>query len=715
MKTTSTATYSAAANENLFGISEKVTQAIQEALQFINSYPNPHAAPLRLAISQQLSISQDEVVIGSGSAELISLLIRAICKSNQPNAILSTEPTYPLYKHEAEALGVKYNTAPLNSGYEFDIEALLRQVDASTRLLFISNPNNPTGTYLTQAQIEQLVKETPAHVVLALDEAYVEFADAPDYGSGLPYLYQRENLVLLRTFSKAYGLASMRVGYMVAQQPLLGRIMQVKQPYNVNHLAQVSALAALDDTAHLTYTLDQTAAGKLHLQDILDKLGVQWWPSQGNFLYTDAGIPVLPVAEQLQEQGIQIRSNSDSNFGARITVGPKVHQQHLYEQLKNILAPENIWADNVLAEILRTGYQIAAAEQEAPTPAVAALAQLANGDGNAAERIALAYLRAFSAHLSEHGHAHTGNLYNSTYGVTDMISAFNVLMKSTPLVTFGHHLANLAIADSVAGTTEVHILDLGIGSGLQWLHLMELLASRANGTVSLKITGVDIPAVGDDPAIRLRMTGEMLQEAAGKSGISFTYTGIAQKLEEINLLDLTYSASETLVINSAFTLHHLPDQLTTEIDYRDRILRQIKALNPALLTLTEPDSEHNRLNFLPRLRESLRHYYTVFDVLDTLLPPLLPERQVIEQEFFGREIINVISCEGINRVERHERNEAWQQRMIRNGFTPAVSKISPENLAQALDLHENFTLKENGAGYTLCWKNTPVVAATLWT
>ncbi|MFD2514893.1 histidinol-phosphate transaminase [Pontibacter locisalis] len=708
-----TAVYSAAANENLFGISEEVSAALKEALTAIYRYPDPHAEPLRQAISQRLHVSPDEVVVGSGSAELISLLIRALCKPYPEASILSLEPTYPLYRYEAEGLGIVFDTAPLTSSYDFDIYAILSKITASTRLVFLSNPNNPTGAHLTQLQVEQLVREVPDHVVLVLDEAYIEFVDASDYGSGLPYIQERKNLAVLRTFSKAYGLASMRVGYLVANNALLSKVMQVKQPYNVNHLAQVAGLAALNDTNHLNYTLSETAAGKVHLQEILNNLGVHWWPSQGNFLYVDAGIPAAPIVAQLQERGVHLRSSS-SKFGVRVTVGPKAHQDYLHEQLKNILSPEKIWADTVLAQILKTGTQLANSDESAATKELTSLSQLANGDGTAAERIALAFVHAFTTCLGTNGHAHAGNLYSSTYGVTDMISAFNVLMKSTPLVTFGHCLANIAIADAVAGASEIHVLDLGIGSGLQWLHLMDMLADRNAGDIKLRITGIDIPAAGEEPAVRLRLTGEQLQDYADNKGLNFTYTGIAQKLEDINLQELPFSPTETLVVNSAFTLHHLPDQLVLEQDYRDRILQQIKALAPALLTITEPDSEHNRLSFMPRLRESLRHYYTVFDVLDTLLPPSLPERKVIEQEFFGREIINVISCEGVNRVERHERNEAWLQRMVRNGFKAADTQISPESLVQALNLHENFSLENNGAGYTLCWKNTPVVATTFW-
>ncbi|RIJ34032.1 histidinol-phosphate transaminase [Pontibacter oryzae] len=714
METSAQLHYNGSTNENLFGISAKVADALQHAITFTHTYPNPDASALSSAIAARLAVNPSQVAIGSGSAELISLLVRAICKPHPDSNIVSVMPTYPLYRLEAEALGVHYKTAPLNSKHELEIECLLQQIDEKTRIIFLANPNNPTGNYLTQPQLERLLQEVPPQVLLVLDEAYVEYTTAPDFTDGMAYLSQYPNLVVLRTFSKAYGLAALRVGYLVAQEQLVQKILTVKLPYNVNQFAQMAALAALEDQEHLNHTVSETLISKAHLQQLLDACGVQWWPSEGNFLYVDAGVPAAGVVAGLAQYGIRVRE-MDSKFHFRITVGTHENQQHLHEKLNDILAPAQIWPDKALAQILETGYQLPNIEDVFQgLAAVADLAETANSIGTAAERIALAFARAFSACLGPEGNEHAGNLYSSTYGETDMISAFNVLVKSTPLVTFGHLFGNLAIAKATEQSNDIHILDLGIGSGLQWLHLLDVLAARPGKAPKISITGVDIPASTGTPDARLRQAGCMLQQHAARLGLEFHYSCLAKRLEDVTLQDLYFSPTETLVVNSTFTLHHLPDKLQGEVDYRDKVLQQVKALKPAIVTLTEPDSEHNKLNFLPRLRESLRHYYTVFDALDTLLPRFMPERQVIEQEFFGREIINVISCEGSQRVERHERHEAWRQRLARNGFAPADHLIKPKDIHQALELHPNFSLQPNGAGYTLCWKGTPVVAATAW-
>jgi len=705
--------YQAGSNENLFGVSPKVKDALQTALTGIYSYPHPDAAPLRAAIAEKLHIRPSEVIVGSGSAELISLLVRAYCQPFYESTVLSISPTYPLYRMESEALGVHYESVPLNSSFNFEPDFLLAAVDTSTRICFISNPNNPTGSYLNRSQLERLIRELPAHVMLVIDEAYIEYVTATDYADALEFRNLRQNLIVLRTFSKAYGLASLRVGYMVARENILQRILQIKQPYNVNQLAQVAAQTAIHDQDFLKYTLKATAAGKAHLQQELDLIGVQHWPSEGNFLLIDAGLPARKVYEHLLQHNIQVRLTEDP-FALRVTVGKKEHQDRLISVLNKLLHPITLMNDTKLARVLQAGQLLAEVNSQTNDTAIIDNLKLqAVEDGNASDRITLAFARALEARTAE-GTMHSGNLYSSTYGVMDMISAFDVLVKETPLVTFGHAFSNFSIARAVADDQHLHLIDLGIGSGIQWIHLLELLAHRPTGKPRLHITGIDIPAATGDPEQRLQQTGKMLLQKAEALGIEFTYKGIASKLEDIDLLTLDIQPEEALVINSALTLHHIPDQLVTATDERDKVLLQIKALKPRIFTLTEPDSEHNKLDFLPRLRESLRHYYTVFDVLDTLLPKQMPERFVIEQEFFGREIVNVISCEGPARVERHERSSSWFSRLKKIGFKPVLQDGLAHAVEDELQLHENFDLEAVEAGYVLHWKQTPVIASTAW-
>ncbi len=706
--------YRADANENLFGASPRVTEALQQALHNLHHYPSPDALPLREAIAGKFGVTIEEVLVGSGSAELISLLIRTFCRPVHTSSILSVSPTYPLYQAEAEALGVKYKAVPLDSNYQFDADAILAAADATTRLCFISNPNNPTGSFLAQAQLEKLIYTLPAHVTLVLDEAYAEFATDPNFRSALNYLHQRPNLVILRTFSKAYGLAALRVGYMIAQAALVQEIAQVKQPFNVNHMAQVAAVAALQDEDFLAYTLNETQAGKAHLQQILHKLGIHYWPSEGNFILADAGLKAQQLYDTLQQRGIQVRQTQDP-FALRITVGPPEHQLYLERTLEEILTPAALADHQHLAPILEAGKAISVSDEAQAIAIVQGFANADHAAGSSAERAGLAFARALETRLTLNNHYHMGNLYSSSIGETDMISAFSVLIRATPLVTFGHQFANLTIARQVEKAERIHILDLGIGSGLQWLHLFDILATRPEGAPEVSITGIDIPAPGDDYERYLNETRDRLLAYAGARGIRLNYKAIASRLEDVNLLDLSIEPDAVLVVNAAFTLHHIPDQLVSEDNYRDFILRQIKELQPAVFTLTEPSSEHNKLSFMPRLRESLRHYYHVFDALDTLLPPHLPERKTIEQEFFGREIINVVAYEGSERVERHERHEAWQHRLNRTGFTPLQPGEFAPAIASALNLHEHFSLEPNIAGYTLHWKGTPIVASTAWT
>ncbi|MBD1396995.1 histidinol-phosphate transaminase [Pontibacter sp. JH31] len=704
--------YCAASNENLFGTSPKVMEALQQALFQINSYPHPDAAPLRTVLASKLGIRPSEILVGSGSAELISLLVRRFCSPSRVESVLSLSPSYPLYRQEAQALHVPFRIAPLTSAYEVDVHSLLSKVDDSTRLCFLCNPNNPTGTYLPMSELEYLLRKLPPHVILVVDEAYIEYVTAPDYGDALALLPQFPNLVILRTFSKAYGLASLRIGYMIAQEGVIEKVLQVKQPYNVNQLAQVAALAALADGHFLNQTLAATRCGKFKLEQALQRLGVQYWPSQSNFLLLDAGIKAEVIDRHLLEHQIQSRRTEDS-FSLRITVGPDENQLYLIAMLENILHPTALYPQQpLLAQVLATGNSLQHDTADA-SEKINELITAASGLHNAADRVALAFARALAAR-NQQTTLHAGNLYNSTYGVMDMISAFNVLVNATPLVSFGHRFANQIILSAIAGANKVYLLDLGIGSGLQWFHLLEQLAKLPGGSPSLHLTGIDIPDSAEEPARRLQETGIRLEEHARRLGIPFSYEGIASRLEDFDLSTLRIAPEQALVINSALTLHHIPDQLVAQPDERDKVLRQIRALKPLVFTLTEPDSEHNKLDYLPRLRESLRHYHTVFDVLDTLLPQDMPERQIIEQEFFGREIINVVASEGADRVERHERSDAWQRRLVRNGFGPIAHPDLAQDLTDELRLHPDFSLVQNGAGYTLHWKGTSIIASTAW-
>ncbi|EJF09093.1 GRAS-like transcription factor [Pontibacter sp. BAB1700] len=706
--------YQAATNENLFGSSPQVLAAMQQALTSIHGYPTPDAADLRHALAKKLGVQADEITVGSGSAELISLLVRRFCGHDKDGEVLTFTPSYPLYCQEARALRIPCTEIPLTSAFRIDMQAFMRQLRPSTRLCFICNPNNPTGTYLTSAELEEVLDRIPAHITVVVDEAYIEYVTAPDCADAVSMLSRYPNLVVLRTFSKAYGLASVRIGYMIAQRHLIEQIHEVKQPYNVNQLAQVAALAALDDEHFLHMTLEATQTGKTKLEQALQKIGVQFWPSQGNFLLLDAGgYSADDIHSYLLANNILVRRADHHTL--RLTIGPDEHQLYLLQMLQELLHPSRVYATQpLLAQVLDLGYQVQDQPEEAVVNAHDLLNRAAEQTG-AEGRIAQAFARALALRCQQSTTKASGNLYASNFGEMDMIAAFNVLVTATPLVTFGHRFANHSILSAIAGKSSVYLLDLGIGSGLQWFHLMEQLAAMPGERPALHLTGIDIPDHSNpDPAYKLQATGSRLSAHAERLGLDFSYTYVATRLEDFDLQSLEIDASHTLIVNAALTLHHLADELVAIPDQRDRVLQQIRALRPQLLTLTEPDSEHNRLDFLPRLRESLRHYHTVFDVLDTLLPADMPERRVIEQEFFGREILNVVAFEGGDRVERHERLDAWQHRLTRNGYKPAPLQVTAAQIRQELNLHSQFSLAPHTAGYTLHWKGTNIIAATAW-
>jgi hypothetical protein len=333
--------------------------------------------------------------------------------------------------------------------------------------------------------------------------------------------------------------------------------------------------------------------------------------------------------------------------------------------------------------------------------------------GDATERLIAVFTRGLEARLYGDTSGQ-GNLYDRITCPEDMIAAFEVLVQSTPLVTFGHRAATTAIAAALDSAEAVHLVDLGIGVGSQWPALIRQLGHRTGGAPRVRLTGVDLPASSDDPEAALREVGRRLQEAAKAAGVSLHYHMRATRVETLEAAALDLHDDECLAINASLALHHVPDGRVDPAAPRDAVLRRLRALEPAVVTLVEPDAEHNTLPFLPRLWESLRHYGTVFDVLDTLLPRDLRERQTIEQAFFGSEIMNHLGGEGAARMERHERHSQWARRLREAGFRARPMAPYRAEVEAALTLQENFSVMEIDEALVLAWQGVPILAASAW-
>ena len=299
-----------ASNENPLGTSPKVHSAITHALSEVARYPDPHCFELREKVAAYYDVPQAWLGFGNGSNEVIDLLIRIFCEPGE--AIITSQQAFIAYKICAQAARVNVVEVPMTSDLCFDLEALaqsLQKNSESARLIFIANPNNPTGTYVTHDQLLEFLKRVSFYknTLVVLDEAYNEFVRAKDYPRTRELLNNFENLVLIRTFSKVFGLAGLRLGTLIARPRIIDFFDRVRNPFNVNSLAQVASVAALEDKDFLTQSQKLTWEGLDYFYDRLSKLGLKYWPSQANFVLFELSQPAQNVYEALLKKGVIMR------------------------------------------------------------------------------------------------------------------------------------------------------------------------------------------------------------------------------------------------------------------------------------------------------------------------------------------------------------------------------------------------------------------------
>ncbi len=323
-----------ASNENPLGPSPLAVEAAVRALTDAHRYPDAAAYGLRQRLSAQHDTPMEQIIHGNGSNELIELLIRTF--TTPADHVVFADPSFVVYKLASLAHGVQFSAVPLRD-YTHDLDAMLEAVTGKTKLLFVANPNNPTGTHVGRVAVEKFLKAVPAHVVVVMDEAYLQYADAPDYPDSLSLRGTRERLVVLRTFSKIYGLASMRVGYAIGPTDIVDYMNRVRAPFNVGAVGQAAAIAALDDVAHLDTSREQNRAQRDRLLREIPRLGVKVAPTQANFVFVDAGRPGREVYAAVLRKGVIIRPLGPSNF-LRITVGTEQENDRLLAALGEVLS-----------------------------------------------------------------------------------------------------------------------------------------------------------------------------------------------------------------------------------------------------------------------------------------------------------------------------------------------------------------------------------------
>lgn len=324
-----------ASNENPVGCSPKAAQAVIDLLPEISRYPLGDAFYLRRTVSEFYGIPGDKLLFGTGSNEIIELAIRTFLKDGEH--VLSPAPSFSVYGIISQAAGISCKWVPVQKNFKFDFEALAAAIDDKTRMIFLCNPNNPTGEYFTQAELDSFLAKVPNDVIVIMDEAYVEYADAPDFPDTLPMLKDHKNMFIMRTFSKAYGLAALRVGYVIADEEAIDMMNRVRQPFNTNMAAQVAAKAAMEDREHLQKVTTENKNGKKYLYGEFEKLGLRYVPTQSNFILVNVRDGETVFNELLKEGVIVRYLGPGLKEWVRVSVGTMEENGIFIEKLKKVL------------------------------------------------------------------------------------------------------------------------------------------------------------------------------------------------------------------------------------------------------------------------------------------------------------------------------------------------------------------------------------------
>lgn len=332
-----------ASNENPLGPSPRALVAVREALGGLARYPDGNGFELKSALSAKLGLSMAMLTLGNGSNDVLELAARAFL-TPEHEAVFSKH-AFAVYPIVTQAIGATAHVAKANPPdhampYGHDLVAMRASISDRTRIVFVANPNNPTGTWLKTAELEEFLSSVPESVIVVVDEAYGEYVEAEaDCPNALRWHDRFPNLIVTRTFSKAYGLAGLRVGYAVSHPSIADLLNRVREPFNVNSLALVAAAAALDDVNHLERSRATNRAGMRQLQDACRQLGLNWLPSVGNFLCVDVGRPGREVFLELLKQGVIVRPVD--NYGLprflRISIGTEAENARLIEVLNAVL------------------------------------------------------------------------------------------------------------------------------------------------------------------------------------------------------------------------------------------------------------------------------------------------------------------------------------------------------------------------------------------
>lgn len=326
-----------ASNENPFGFSPNVKTAVIKALEEINLYPDGNSTLLKETIAKKFGISEDMVLPTSGSDEMVDLIAKTFIEKG--DEVVMADITFPRYFITSQMMGADIKKLPLKN-LAYDVEGFKKAINERTKLVWLCNPNNPTGTILTEKQLEELLEVIPASAVVVYDEAYNEFATHPEYPkNSLKYLKKYSNLLILRTLSKAYGLAGLRLGYTIGDPELLSAINKIRNPFNVTLLTQAAGIAAINDDEFLAKVVDNNNAGKKYIYEEFGKMGIEYARTEANHIIFNAEKDSSQVFNELLKRGVIIRPVAGFNPSTwlRVSIGTMEENKEFIKALQEVL------------------------------------------------------------------------------------------------------------------------------------------------------------------------------------------------------------------------------------------------------------------------------------------------------------------------------------------------------------------------------------------
>jgi histidinol-phosphate aminotransferase len=325
-----------ASNENPLGPSPLVLAAMRECLDSIALYPDANGFRLKNALSNHLDTPRERITLGNGSNDVLDLIARVFVSPG--DEVVFSQYAFLVYALVASAVGGEIHVIPA-ANWGHDLISMADRVSERTKVVFIANPNNPTGTYSTDSELKTFLASVPSEVIVVLDEAYFEYVRKSDYPDGREFLDSYPNLIVVRTFSKAYGLAGLRIGYAIASEQITDLLNRVRQPFNVSQVAQMGALAALEDAEHIARSQELNQQQMQRLCTACDELGLSYIPSVANFLTIEFGRHAAKIQQSLLERGVIVRplDNYDMPHHLRVTIGRSHEIDQLIDSVKTLL------------------------------------------------------------------------------------------------------------------------------------------------------------------------------------------------------------------------------------------------------------------------------------------------------------------------------------------------------------------------------------------